>query len=139
MLKCLKIHGFRLKKEKCKFMLPSTEYLGHQINLEGMRPLEDKVEAIAKNPTPSNLRSFLGLLNYYEKFIPNLATISHPLTTLLSTGKKWDWKVECVKAFELAKSQLMSAQVLTHYDPPITLAAMMHQWCHYFPYIARWE
>ena len=86
------------------------------------------MEAIAKTPTPSNLRelrSFLGLLNYYGKFIPNLATIIHPLTTLLSTGKKWDWNVECVKAFELAKSQLMSAQVLTHYDPqlPITLAA----------------
>ena len=109
-------------------MLPSVEYLGHQINHEGIRPLEDKVEAIAKAPTPSNLRelwSFLGLLNYYGKFIPNLATIIHPLTTLLSTGKKSDWSVECVKAFQLAKSQLMSAQVLTHYDPqlPITLAA----------------
>ena len=85
----LKIHGFRLKKEKCKFILPSVEYLGHQINHEGIRPLEDKVEAIAKAPTPSNLRelkSFLRLLNYYGKFIPNLATIIHPLTTLLSTG-----------------------------------------------------
>ena len=87
------------------------------------------MEAIAKAPTPSNLRelrSFLGLLNYYGKFIPNLATIIHPLNTLLSTGNKWEWNVECVKAFELiAKSQLMSAQVLTHYDPrlPITLAA----------------
>ena len=90
----LKIHGFRLKKEKCKFMLPSIEYLGHQINHEGIRPLEDKVEAIAKAPAPRNLRelrSFLGLLNYYGKFIPNLATIIHPLTTLLSTGKNCDW------------------------------------------------
>ena len=124
-------------------MLPSVEYLRHQINHEGIRPLEDKVEAIAKAPTPSNLRelrSFLGHLNYYGKFIPNLATIIHPLTTVINR-KEMGLEVECVKTFE---SQLVSAPVLTHYDPrlPTALAADASAYgigAVISHYIARWE
>ena len=70
-------------------------------------------------------RSFLGLLNYYGKFIPNLATVIHPLNDLLHDDKKWNWSPECAEAFQCAKSQLTSAEVLTHYDPrlPINMAA----------------
>ena len=71
------------------------------------------------------LRSFLGLTNYYGKFIPNLATLLDPLNSLLQAKKKWKWTSECAKAFQAAKEQIISASVLTHYDPtlPITLAA----------------
>lgn len=78
----LQAHHFQLKQEKCQFLLLSVEYLGHQINRNGIQPLQSKVEAIVVNaPVPKNvqeLRSFLGLLNYYGKFIPNLATILPP-------------------------------------------------------------
>ena len=84
--------------------------------------------AIDKAPAPTNvqeLRSFLGLLNYYGKFMPNLATVLHPLKALLQMDRKWAWSKECDKAFQCAKEQLTSGQVLTHYDPtlPINLAA----------------
>ena len=72
--KRLEQHGFRLKQEKCNFLLPVIEYLGHQISSDGVRPLLNKVDAIVKAPLPQNLqqlRSFLGLINYYGKFIPN--------------------------------------------------------------------
>ena len=81
-----------------------------------------------KAPAPRNvqeLRSFLGLLNYYGKFMPNLATILHPLNTLLQHGRKWKWTPECAKAFQLAKDTLTTSQVLVHYNPalPMKMAA----------------
>ena len=107
--------------------MPSVEYLGHLIDARGIRALPGKVEAVQKAPPPQNvtqLRSFLGLLIYYTKFIPNLATILHPLNELLKADKKWEWTQDCSKAFTLAKEQLSSAEVLTHYDPkmPLNLA-----------------
>ena len=124
----LEKHGFRLKLKKCEFLLKSIEYLGHIVSKDGIEPVPTKVQAILKAPIPTNaqyLRSFLGLTNYYGKFIPNLATLLHPLNALLQANKKWKWSSECVKAFQAAKEQIISASVLTHYDPtlPITLAA----------------
>ena len=126
--KRLEKHGFRLKREKCEFLTSAVEYLGHVIGKEGVHPLPNKVTAIEKAPAPKNtqeLRSFLGLLNYYGKFIPNLSTLLHPLNALLQAETKWAWSKECAEAFQLSKDQLTSAQVLTHYDPalPLNLAA----------------
>ena len=86
-----------------------------------------QLDAIVQAPKPENvqqLRSFLGLLNYYGKFIPNLATIVHPLNQLLRHGTQWKWDSKCASAFVEAKQALISSQVLVHYDPtlPITLA-----------------
>ena len=127
-LKRLEDSGFRLKKPKCDFMAKSVEYLGHQVDQHGIRALPNKVEAITKAPPPKNvqeLRSFLGLLNYYGKFVRNLSSILHPLNQLLKDQQKWEWSKACAQAFQLAKDQLVSASVLTHYDPqlPIALAA----------------
>ena len=70
------------------------------------------------------MRSFLGLVNYYGKFIPNLATLLQPLNSLLQADTKWVWSQKCATAFQEAKEKIASAQVLTHYDParPIKLA-----------------
>ena len=126
-LERLEKHGFRLKLAKCQFLMPSVDYLGHLIDARGIRALPGKIEAIQGAPPPQNvaqLRSFLGLLNYYGKFIPNLATILHPLNDLLKADRKWEWTQDCSKAFTLAKEQLSSDKVLTHYDPkmPLNLA-----------------
>ena len=104
------------------------EYLGHRIDAKGLHTTSGKLEAIREAPTPQNvtqLRSFLGLLNYYGKFIANLATLLHPLNNLLRQGVLWKWSGEYAKAFRRAKEALISSQVLAHYDPqlPVKLAA----------------
>ena len=78
--------GLRLKRKKCAFMLPSVEYLGHIISAEGLQPTTDKIHAIMEAPVPTDvtqLRSFLGLLNYYSKFLPQSSTLLAPLYQLL--------------------------------------------------------
>ena len=86
--------------------------------------MPSKLQAIVQAPTPKNvqeLRSFLGLLNYYGKFIPNLASLIQPLNNLLQRNQKWKWTTASNKAFEQAKDELSSSRVLVHYDPALTL------------------
>ncbi len=84
-LERLQWHGIGLEKSKCEFLLPSVEYLGHRIDAEGLHATDDKLAAIndSSHRNIQELRLFLGLLNYYGKFIPNLASILHPLNRLL--------------------------------------------------------
>ena len=58
---------------------------------------------------------------YYSKFRPNLATIPHPLNTLLQSSKDWSWTAECIHAFQQAKDCTTPAQILTHYDPTLPI------------------
>ena len=91
-LKRLQNAGMRLNKSKCFFLHSSIEYLGHVVDEKGIHPTEDKVLAIKEASAPTNLtqlRSFLGLLNYYNKFLPNLATILTPLYSLLHKQRQW--------------------------------------------------
>ena len=108
-LKRLKEYGLRAKKSKCFFFQATVEYLGHQVDADGLHTLPSKVAAIVQAPEPENeqqLRSFLGLLNYYLKFIPNLATILHPLNRLFRQDVWWKWTLECAKSFQEAKDCL---------------------------------
>ena len=80
----------KLKVEKCDFFKTEIAYLGHIISTEGLKPQSDKIQAIKKIAEPKNiqeLQSFLGLMNYYRKFIKDFSEISRPLTVLLA-GKK---------------------------------------------------
>ena len=111
--------GLTLKKSKCKFAVPTVEYLGHVIDEHGLHPSESKVRAIRNAPTPTNvteLKSFLGLLNYYHKFLPDLATLLAPLHQLLRKDTKWMWTERQEEAFIKAKSLLHSDSLLVHYD-----------------------
>ena len=68
--------------------------MGHVIDADGLHPTEDKVKAIKEAPRPRNvaeLRSFLGILNYYHKFLPNLSGNLKPLYQLLHKKTKWTW------------------------------------------------
>ena len=79
--------GIHLKKDKCAFLLPQVEYLGHQISQEGLHPTKEKVHAIVDGPAPCNvtqLKSFLGMLDC--KFLPNLSTMMAPLYSFTQKG-----------------------------------------------------
>ena len=85
----LQSHGVRLKNPKCAFLQRSVPYLGHRIDAEGRRATKEKLQAILQAPSPRNVQelcSFLGLLNYYGKFIPNFATLSTPYSTTTVNG-----------------------------------------------------
>ena len=114
----------RLRQEKCCFMQPEVIYCGYGINGEGVYPVAAKVDAIKNAPAPrdvTQLRAFLGMLNYYHRFLPNVATILEPLHGLLRKGQKWKWNQEQQKAFETAKELLQSADLLIHFNPDVKL------------------
>ena len=98
--------GLRAQKSKCQFMKASVTFLGHRVDADGIHPLPEKVEAVVKAPTPRNLKelkSFLGLLSYYSKFLPNLSSVLAPLYCLLRKDARWKWSVEEEKAFQCSK------------------------------------
>ena len=77
--------GLKLSLEKCSFFKKHIQYLGHLLSEEGIQPLPEKLESIAKMPRPKNqkeVKQFLGLIGYYRKFVPRLADISRVLNKL---------------------------------------------------------
>jgi len=112
--------GMRLNKKKCVFLVPEVVYLGHKVNSQGIYPVEDKVTAINEAPVPQNvteLKSYLGMLNYYNRFLPDLSTKLAPLHELLQKQTKWKWGKAQQEAFDKSKLMLQSSKVLMHYDP----------------------
>lgn len=99
----LERHGILAKKSKCEFMVSNIEFLGYRVDREGRHPTDEKIAAISKAPSPRNvaeLGSYLGLLNYYGHFIPNLSTMLQPLHELLQKGVKWEWSKESEEALQ---------------------------------------
>ncbi|CAK1600391.1 unnamed protein product [Parnassius mnemosyne] len=124
----LQSHGLRVKKEKCVFFAESMNYLGHVISKEGVHTCPEKVRAIVNTPAPTNiseLRSFIGLVMYYGKFVRNVSSLLAPLYRLLKTGVRFLWSTECQLAFNEVKKILSSSEVLAHYtlDLPVVLTA----------------
>ena len=80
-------------------MQESVTYLGFCVSVNRLSPTKDKLKAMAEAPSPNKaqqLHSFLGLLNYYGRFIPNLSTMLQPLNVLLKEKVKWEWSNKCV-------------------------------------------
>ncbi|KAJ1524592.1 hypothetical protein ONE63_011078 [Megalurothrips usitatus] len=111
--------GLRVHAEKCQFYMTSLDYLGFHLDAEGVTPLPDRVAAIANAPAPTNvseLRAFLGKLNFYDKFLPHRATVCEPLYRLLDKEAKWVWGDQQKDAYQRAKDMLCSSDLLVHYD-----------------------
>lgn len=119
--------GLRLRKDKCEFLKPEIEFLGHLVSKDGIKPNPDKVKAISEMPPPKDLKqieSFLGMIQYYAKFVPQLSALAAPLNHLRKNGVEFEWGQQQQKAFEALKNRLLQADRLTHYDPeiPVVLA-----------------
>ena len=117
----LRQYGFRLQEKKCEFFRPSIKYLGQVIDKNGIRIDEAGTAAIEHAPKPTTkdeLRSFLGLISHYRKFVGNLSTICAPLNKLLEKNRPWHWDGGCEEAFEKVKTVFCrSDNLLAHYDP----------------------
>lgn len=111
--------NLRVKLDKCTFGADEVSYLGHRINATGIHPLPDKIDAIAHAPAPQNLtelRSFLGMVQYYQRFLNHLSTKLEPLHELLRENNEYKWTERQQKVFDLIKKELQSAPILVHYD-----------------------
>ncbi|XP_049865049.1 uncharacterized protein K02A2.6-like [Pectinophora gossypiella] len=112
-------YGMKVKKEKCAFLVSNVKYLGYVIDKNGIRADQDKIKAIVELKSPrdvSELRSFIGMVNFYSRFIKNLSTYLNPLYNLLKKCVKWYWGEEQKHAFSQVKRLLSETIILTHYD-----------------------
>ena len=118
--------GALLKRDKCIFGAKEVVFLGHKICRHGIKPVDEKVQALVQASPPENvqqLKAYLGLLNYYGRFLENLSGKLHHLHKLLQKEAKWVWGPEEQSCFDKTKEMILSAKVLVHHDPlkPIVL------------------
>ncbi|XP_052131635.1 uncharacterized protein K02A2.6-like [Frankliniella occidentalis] len=117
-----KVHnaGLRIRPNKCLFRTDAVVFLGFRVDIKGIHPVKDKVDAIRHFPSPRDkqqLQSFLGLVNFYDRYFPDKATRFEPLYRLLNKDTPWSWTEEHETAVKYVKDILLSDQVLDYYDP----------------------
>ena len=111
--------NLKLKLNKCSFFKKQVTYLGHIITEQGIIPSEKKVQAVLEYPVPHNaktVRSWLGLTNYFRRFIPDYASLAAPLNELTKPTSKFKWGNVEQEAFQTLKSLLVSPPILAHPD-----------------------
>lgn len=117
-VKILKEKGLTLNGDKCKMNMPKIKFMGHVLSARGVGPSDVKVKAVLDAREPGNakeVRSFLGLVNYSARFIPDLATKSAPLRELTKKDAKFVWGDEQQKSFDVLKESLGKAEILGYY------------------------
>jgi Reverse transcriptase (RNA-dependent DNA polymerase)/RNase H-like domain found in reverse transcriptase len=122
--------GLVLNRDKCVFAALEVEFLGHWVTSAGISPLQSRVEVVANFPQPKTnkqMMSFLGMLNFYRRFLPRAAHVLKPLTDSLRGGQAAaaEWTDQMLAAFAAAKELLCAATCLAHPDPRATLSLMV--------------
>lgn len=117
----LSSNGLVINKAKCVFGVNELDFLGHRVTTQGIRPLPDRVAALQDCAAPTDrtsLQRFLGMINYYHRFIPHVADILAPLHAQASgKGQSIEWSDACQTAFDDAKAALKEVVLLHHPDP----------------------
>ncbi|RVE42148.1 hypothetical protein evm_013209 [Chilo suppressalis] len=109
----------KLQPDKCEFLRKEVSYLGHIITDHGIKPNPEKVKVVQQFPQPKcpkDIKSFMGLVSYYRRFIPDLSKLAKPLTNLLKKDVPFSWQNEHQLAFEKLKQCLISAPLLIYPD-----------------------
>ena len=115
----LEENNLYVKLEKCKWKVKEVEFLGVVIEPEGMKMEEGKVKGVLEWPIPKcikDVQKFLGLANYYRRFIEGFASIARPLHDMVKKDKKWEWTGKQEKAFEELKRRFTEKLVLVAPD-----------------------
>ena len=115
----LRLHRLKLKLTKCSFLNWETHYLGFIISEEGIKPDENKVEAIRSLPVPTcvkEVRSFIGMCSYYRRFSPNFSQIAEPIIALTKKYAHCKWSDVHQKAFQYLKDSLTCVPLLSYPD-----------------------
>ncbi|XP_018395972.1 PREDICTED: uncharacterized protein K02A2.6-like, partial [Cyphomyrmex costatus] len=120
-------YNIRINLEKCAFLKSQISYCGHIIGMDGIKKEKKKMEAVEKLPRPKNVsevRAFIGLINYYGRFIENMSDILKPLNDLLKKNSHFKWTSACERAFNSAKQAFCNDKILVSFNPnlPIVLA-----------------
>jgi len=118
-LQKLQTAGVTLNPNKCQFEKTELRFLGHRITEQGIQADPEKTAAIAKMPSPKNLkelRRFLGMINHLGKFSNHLTELSHPLRELLSKSNSWTWDTPQDTTFTRIKEEMTKPRILTHYN-----------------------
>ena len=121
-------YGIVIKPSKCEFGKKAVKFLGHQVDTQGIRPIAEQLQVIKEYPIPDSfkkLRRFLGLVNFYRRFIPHCAQLAQPLTDLLKGhAKSLHMNTSAVQAFEKLKQALSSETLLVRRDVNAPIAIM---------------
>ena len=115
----LQLHNLKLSLNKTRIGAARVEFLGHVISQDGVRPNDDKIAALARMPMPRNikqLRSLLGGLSYYRKFLPNMAKRVRPITALLKKGATFSFTPPMEEAVRALLAELTTPPILVFPD-----------------------
>ena len=115
----IKERGLTLNKQKCKFNMTELEFMGHVLTPHGIQPADQKIKAVlnARQPeNPTEVRSFLGLVQFNSRYIQNMATVSEPLRQLTRKGVTFKWGPSQEKAFTELKKRLVDSETLGYFQ-----------------------
>lgn len=115
----LQDNNLKIQLDKSEFLQKTVEFLGHVVTPEGIKPNPKKIKTILNFPIPRNpkeIKSFLGLIGYYRKFIKNFAKLTKPLTNCLKKNNKVEHTHEFIESFEKCKLLLTNDPILQHPD-----------------------
>ena len=118
-LQRLREANLKIKPQKCEFGKQEVRFLGFTINKQGIKPNEDKVEAIKNYPRPRNakeVKRFLGMASYYRKFIKDYGSTAEPINRLLKKETKFYWSDECEESFKKLIFYLTNPPILIYPD-----------------------
>lgn len=116
----IKESGLTLHKEKCQFLKNKISFFGYTFSDRGVAPDPDKVRDVQEAPAPSNIseiRSFLGMVNFCGRFVPDLSNLTKPLRELMKSATTWQWGPEQERAFKDTKAALSADTTLSYFDP----------------------
>lgn len=122
----LKLHNLKIQLDKSEFLQKHVQFLGHELTSDGLKPNQDKIKAVLNFPIPKtqkDIKTFLGLVGYYRKFIKDFAKLTKPMTSCLKKNRKVEHTSEFLESFNKCKQILTNDPILQFpdFDQPFIL------------------